>query len=369
MRFISVAPLAAAALATAGASGGAALADQGMRISGPHSHANLAVYFVHGVSAGGAVPLTLQEALDKGQVQVVETGRVNELQIENTGAEQVFIQAGDIVKGGKQDRVLTVSFLLPPKSGLLPIASFCVEQGRWSARGKEDQAKFSSAGEAMPSRSALLAMAAPPPAKEPSQPQAGAGTTSNNASAALRAGREHDEVASKQRQVWDSVANTQKKLSQGLNAPVASPQSASSLQLALENEKLKEARTAYITALQPAGQTDADIIGYVVAINGRMSAANLYPSNALFRKMWNKQLAAVVTEAIGESPASAPAAAPPAPAPAAATEFLAEAEKGKTYERAVAAGTRQEVREADKSLYNEARSADGKWIHRNYLAK
>ncbi len=30
---------------------------------------------------------------------------------------------------------------------------------------------------------------------------------------------------------------------------------------------------------------------------------------------------------------------------------------------------RQEVRDADKSLYNEARGADGKWIHRSYLAK
>ena len=36
----------------AGASGGPALADQGMRISGPHVHDNLAVYFVHGTSAG-----------------------------------------------------------------------------------------------------------------------------------------------------------------------------------------------------------------------------------------------------------------------------------------------------------------------------
>src|SRR5262249_6413403 len=62
-------------------------------------------------------------------------------------------------------------------------------------------------------------------------------------------------------------------------------------------------------------------------------------------------------------------AATPAPAPAAGTEFLAEAEKGKTYERPVAAGTLQEVRDADKFLYNEARAADGQWIHRNYLAK
>jgi hypothetical protein len=362
MRFISVAPLAAAALAAAGASGGAARADQATRLSGPFTHENLAIYFVHGTSATGAVPLTLQEALAKGQVQVVETGRVNELQIENTGAEQVFIQAGDIVKGGKQDRVLTVSLLLPASSGLVPIASFCVEQGRWAARGKEDHAKFSSAKEAMPSRSALLAMAAPPPEPK-ARPEA-----PNAPTTAARAQRQPDEVADKQQRVWESVASTQRKLSQGLGAAVASPQSASSLQLSLENEKLKDARATYIKALQPGGEKDADVIGYVVAINGRMSAANVYPSNALFRKMWEKQLAAVVTEAIGEKPGSAPAATPPPPQPA-VKDFLAAAEKGKSYERALAAGMKQEVRDADASLYNEARSADGKWIHRSYLAK
>jgi len=222
----------------------------------------------------------------------------------------------------------------------------------------------------MPSREALLAMAAPPPDRkaEPAAPPA-AGLTGANSAAAQRVTREVDEVAKKQREVWDSVAKTQQKLSRGVNAPVASPQSASSLQLALENEKLKDARNGYIGALQPAGESGADIVGYVVAINGKISAANLYPSNGLFRKMWGKQLAAVVTEAIGENAGStAPAAAPP-PAPSAATEFLAEAEKGKSHERAVAPGTRQEVRDADKSLYNEARGADGNWIHRSYLAK
>jgi hypothetical protein len=43
--------------------------------------------------------------------------------------------------------------------------------------------------------------------------------------------------------------------------------------------------------------------------------------------------------------------------------------KGKTYQRPVAAGSLQEIRDADKFLYNEARAADGQWIHRNYLAK
>jgi hypothetical protein len=363
MRYISVAPLAAAAFAAVGVSGGPAFAEQSMRVSGPHAHENLAVYFVHGTSADGPVPLTLQEALAKGSVQVIETGRVNELQIENAGNEQVFVQAGDIVKGGKQDRVLTVSFLLPAKSGRMPIASFCVEQGRWSARGKEDLAKFSSAHEAMPSVSALLAMAAPFPMVGDPRP---ADITTGSAA---RVTREMDEVSAKQKKVWDSVASTQNKLAGGLNASVNSPQSGSSLQLSLENEKLKEARGGYLTALKPTGEKEADVVGYVVAINGRIAAANVYPSNGLFRKMWEKQLAAMVTEAIGERTGQSAAPAKPAPAPAEASAFLADAEKGKSYERQVAAGLRQETRDADKSLYNESRSADGKWIHRSYLAK
>jgi hypothetical protein len=261
--------------------------------------------------------------------------------------------------------------MLPARSGRVPIASFCVEQGRWSARGAEDQAKFSAASEAMPSTQALLAMAAPPPPRETttgSTTSAVGGPAAQRANRDPRAARQADETADKQRKVWEQVANTQQKLSRGVGAAVASPQSASSLQLSLENEKLQAARASYVKALQASGDKEADVVGYVVAINGKISAASVYPSNGLFRKMWGKQLAAAVTEAIGEKGANARAATPP-PAPTAATEFLAAAEKGKSYERALAAGMRQEVRDADKALLNEARSADGKWIHRSYLAK
>src|SRR5262249_57259376 len=138
-------------------------------VSGPPVHENLAIYFTHGASVAGPVPLALPEALAKGRVQVLETGQVNELKIENTGDEEVFIQAGDMVKGGRQDRVLTVSLLLPPRSGVVPIASFCVEPGRWSPRAGEDPTRFASASEAMPSRRALLVMAAPR-AADPADP-------------------------------------------------------------------------------------------------------------------------------------------------------------------------------------------------------
>ena len=138
-----------------------ASAAETQQVSGPVVHENLAVYFIHGASATGPVPLTLDEALSKGSVKVVETGEVNELKIENTGGEPVFIQSGDIVKGGRQDRTLTTSLILPPHSGEIPIASFCVEHGRWSQRGTEDAATFASAAEAIPSREVKLAMKAP----------------------------------------------------------------------------------------------------------------------------------------------------------------------------------------------------------------
>jgi hypothetical protein len=155
----------------------------------------------------------------------------------------------------------------------------------------------------------------------------------------------------KQRKVWDSVATTQGKLSSGLNAQLYAPQSATSLQLTLEHEKLKEARTAYIHRARDDRPERRDVVGYVVAINGKMSSANLYPSNGLFRKMWSKQLAATVTEAIGET---SKAAAPEAPKPGAVSEFLAAAERGQSRNapRQPACGSRRVMRH---TLYNEAR--------------
>ena len=177
-----------------------------------------------------------------------------------------------------------------------------------------------------------------------------------------------DETGERQRKVWDEVAKTQTKLSGGVKEKVNSAVSDSSLQLALENEKLKASRGDYIKALESQGTAGDDIIGYVFAVNGRINSADLYPSNALFRKMWSKLLAASVTEAIGETTAASPAAAAP-PEAAAVTEFLASAETGKQSSQEIAGLAQQEVRDADKSLFVGVRSKKGEWVHRNYLVK
>ena len=365
---LSASPLVLSALAAFAA----APSSDPARVSGPVTHENLTVFFIHGTSAPGKAPLTLEEALAKRAVEVRETGNVNQLEIENSGNEPVFIQAGDIVKGGQQDRTLMVSLLLPPKSGRIPIASFCVEQGRWTARGREDTSQFSTASAAVPSREMKLAMKAPMPAAPPAGGNADARIVGGNSASAriVRGNSAASETGERQAQVWESVRKTQAKLSGNVGSQVRSAQSASSLQLALENEKLIDAQKGYGNALKAAGESGDDIVGFIFAVNGELNSADVYPSNGLFRKMWSKLLTASVIEAIGHKDEPAVAA----PSIETVTAFLAAAENGKASEKPLNAGVKLETREADKAyLFETARAASpaspASWVHRNYLAR
>jgi hypothetical protein len=169
--------------------------------------------------------------------------------------------------------------------------------------------------------------------------------------------------------VWQEVAKSQKKLSRSVGRSVNSAQSASSLQLALENEKLIDRQRAYVNALKAAGEADSDIIGFVFAVNGKLNSADVYPSNGLFRKMWSKLLDASAIEAIGhkDEPRG------DTPTIEAVTAFLSDAEAGKATDRPLTADARLETREGAHAYYFEtARAAAPKaasWVHRNYLAK
>jgi ARG and Rhodanese-Phosphatase-superfamily-associated Protein domain len=328
------------------------------RVSGPLVHDNLAIYFVHGPSRGGAVPLTLAEALSRHLAEVRETGEVNSLQIENLSDQPIFVQAGDIVKGGRQDRTLAVSLLLPPKSGRIPIASFCVESGRWSARGNEDSHAFASAMAAVPSREMKLAIAAPVAA-------APASVGSGHLGSVGMAGRVAAlDTGSRQGRVWDAVRHMQHRLSASTGADVRAVASQSSLQLALENKKLEKMRAAYVDALEYAGDKGSDIVGYIFAVNGKLNSGDVYMSNALFRKMWPKMLNAAANEAIGQRDA----AGGKPPSAKSVREFMAAAEAGKQSEAEVAFGMHRITHAGDKGYMIEA-ALDGGFVHRSYLAK
>ncbi len=324
------------------------------KISGPFTHEKLTIYLIRGPSAEGPVPLTLSEALAAKLFKVHETGNVQELAIENLSDQPVFLQSGDIVKGGQQDRVLTVSVLVPAKSGRMPVSAYCVEAHRWAARGTESVRTFDSSEKSMPSKRAKIAMMA-----RPAAPASGPGTPRDPRRAGL-GGRGEG-----QQEVWSSVAEAQQKLSANLGAPVAAAASASSLQLSLENEKLAATKAAYLAALSPKDKDGADVIGFAFAINGQINSADVYPSHGLFAKMWGKLIDAAATEAISEKAAGEARAAP---APEAVLAFLARAVSGAAEERKLDAANTRVVHQNEAAVVNETKQADGRVLHRSYVA-
>jgi len=355
-------------------------------VAPPLRHDNLAVYFLRGPSAKGPVPLTLKEALIKGHVTVRETDTVERLEIENAGSEAVFVQAGDIVKGGKQDRVLTVSFLVPPKSGPMPIGAYCVEQGRWRARGLERVDRFASSENYLPSRRAKMALAvaalpqaAPPAASAGVRPALPTEQrTANGVSDAMLRNRVEPfgvggtpRPAAAQRsgqgEVWASVAEAQAKLSANLGADVAAGESRSSLQLALENQKLADRRKGYLAAIEPRAG-DGDILGVVFAINGRIVSGELYPSNGLFRKMWPKLAEAAAIEAIGEADGKTANVEKPATLDD-VRAFIADADKGKAHVTEIDTRLKRDARDGTKAIAVSTVALDGTVLHRSYVAK
>ena len=95
--------------------------DASPRVAAPLAHENLSVYFVYGPdTVTNAKVMSLGEALERELAVVHETSEVNTLAIENRSPDyELFVQSGDIVKGGKQDRMAQVDMLIPPMSGVV----------------------------------------------------------------------------------------------------------------------------------------------------------------------------------------------------------------------------------------------------------
>ena len=304
------------------------------RLSGPYTHDNLTIFLIHGDDQiKGKDILTLDEALKQKKVVVHETKNVNQLAIENVSADEVFVQAGDIVRGGQQDRTIAFDMIVAPKSGKVPLGAFCVEAGRWTQRGKEGHQSFSSSNNQLASNSLKLA---------------------------ARHG-------ASQRGVWDNVSKAQMDLKKNVKAEVQAGESKSSLELTLEHKKVVEAVDAYIKKLQEGPKDKKDVIGYAVVINGKVNNADIYASNGLFQKLWPKLLKASAVEALAEKNDKK---FQPAKADAVKT-FLAEAEKGKKSEKKISERLRQLEQENDKSILFETNDRDNKDVslRRSYIAK
>ena len=305
-------------------------------LSGPFKHKNLTFYLVHGAdSLKGKTPLTLEEAMERRAVIVHETGEVNELSIENISrSDEVFVQAGDIVKGGQQDRMLGVDLIVPARSGRIDIDSFCVESDRWTARGAESRAEFNSSAEYAPSKD--LKMAA--------------------------------KHSKSQGEVWSKVAESQQKLSAATNSNATSRVSRSSLPLTMENHQVRSESGEYAKFLSDIVDHKSDVIGIVMVINGKINSADIYGSSALFVKLWPKLLKAAAIEAVAESSESESSKSSVTTDDIASFLTAAGEDSSQTEERTVTDRIRLVTLTSENAVFLTTLDG-GTVLHRNYLMK
>ena len=148
--FSAVALAGIASLAPAPAPAGETTLPSGYKVLEPIRHGNLTVFPVVAARSHDTQEfLTLDEGLRSGDVIVTESGsvqplirrpptpsrggaQVNQLVLVNNSKRPLILLAGEIVTGGKQDRVIGKDRIIPAESDPIDLGVFCVEPGRWT---------------------------------------------------------------------------------------------------------------------------------------------------------------------------------------------------------------------------------------------
>ncbi|MFN6377707.1 MAG: ARPP-1 family domain-containing protein [Flavobacteriales bacterium] len=200
--------------------------------------------------------ITLQEAINSNRVVITEvsnSGTVNTLLVRNLSSDTLFIMSGEILVGGKQDRVVARDILIPPNSGQVKLSVFCVEEKRWqyTAQGEKFQAYYGMANEH------------------------------------LRNLIDHN---AGQNAVWREVSSTNKK--DGVYSAT------DSYTAHANNANFRRREEEYIRFFENIFNDQKDIIGVLAVTGNTIEGADLFVSNRLFMQEYRKLLYSYIDDAI-----------------------------------------------------------------------
>jgi len=203
---------------------------------------------------------------------------VNELALINRSGKKLLLLAGEVIVGGKQDRIVQEDRVIPPISVPVALNVFCVEHGRWSARG----AGHGGGGTA--------------PARQHAQEAEAAKFSSLGALAhpKLR-GVAQDRKA--QGDVWNEVRAN--------NAKLGTANATDTYQEVYSSKRVGAQIEDYLRALERAVMRPG-VVGVVVARGGRPVWADVFASQRIFAAYWPKLLKSYVVDALGDVAAGAP---------------------------------------------------------------
>jgi hypothetical protein len=96
----------------------------------------------HGFGNGAPHVISLSQAIKKGIAFISERGtasteNVHFLRINNHSDQTIYVSSGELISGGRQDRIITRDTLLEPNGRDQYMSVMCVEEGRWSEKEKK----------------------------------------------------------------------------------------------------------------------------------------------------------------------------------------------------------------------------------------
>ena len=269
----------------------------GYSLLSPIHSGNLTVFpVVASKSYDTAEFLTLDEGLRSGDVVVTEAGQarglirhrpgeaaiihpvrgaeVNRLVLVNNSKRPLLLLAGEIVTGGKQDRVIGKDRIVPAESDPVDLSVFCVEPGRWvPTNGKYE---FGSAG------GVVGGLVAAPVVRSKAM------------------------AAKDQQQVWDSVRSSQRAMATTVEVTGAAPavNATTSYARVMDNKEVQKQIDAVAEPVERNYESvirqlrDKNAVGVVVAVNGEIVWADIFASTHLLQKYWPKLVRSYATEAV-----------------------------------------------------------------------
>jgi hypothetical protein len=251
--------------------------------------------------------LTLDEGLRSGDVVVTEYGNlrglvrrhpvpaqrydsaeVNRLVLVNNSKRPLLLLAGEIVTGGKQDRVIGKDRIVPAESDPVDLSVFCVEPGRWVATSEH----FATSGATYSANGSGGGIGA------------AGGTLMAQPSVRAKAMGDKD-----QNQVWAEVRKQQSSMAVEVASAAPTPsadeiRSTSSYARLMENKDIQEKVDEVAKPIQQNYESlikqlhDRHAVGVVVAVNGRIIWADLFASTELLEKYWPKLIRSYASEAV-----------------------------------------------------------------------
>ena len=198
--------------------------------------------------------ISLKAGMGKGTVKLKERGNymldnINVLLIENNSGKDLVIKSGEIVMGGRQDRVFARDTILAAgKQHLVPV--YCIEENRWSAAEK----KFTYRG-----------------------------TTGSGLQNII-------DTAKNQTKVWDEIRRLLKQNNQT---------NSSSYAVLLGNKKTADTTNQYVRYfLQQLRSKDSSIVGIIASTGNKILGADVFISTSLFYQTLPGLLEKYCTEAV-----------------------------------------------------------------------